>query len=367
VGSGPGALATAEYAFEAGYDVTIIERSPIAGGLPAVGINELKRKLVEVECYYTRLEEAGVTIVRNTHVNANPVEGKQHRTYQSLVVEFDAVVMAQGKYKPKMPLTAEQGAEHVAQAIDFLYRNNYVYEQRRLGNNDPVVQSEATRLDRPELDAKGKRVFVIGGSDTAADVCNVSAMRQGATRVIHVYRGSEDQMRMDKKEKNTALDAGVNFEYGFETDKVEKLDDGSYKITGKDGRVFEADIVIAATGFDPEDLRATTGIQGLPVNRYGELAVKEGITVKGGGLKNLLHPSSYSAGVVGVFQTASGKMVPLFAAGDIAGGSLAVHALAGGRDLIAGDITIGEEIGMLQRIVGNQKELSNLPVIELSA
>lgn len=364
IGSGPGALATAEYAFEVGYDVTIIERAPIAGGLPAIGINEHKREFYEVERYSTRLKEAGVKFELNTHVGAEAVDGKKHRTVQSLVEDFDGIVMAQGKYKPKMPITKEQGAEHLVQAIDFLNRNSYVNEQGRLGNTDPDVLIEAENYNKPELDAKNKRVFVIGGSDTAADACNVSAMRQGATQVIHAYRGTEDRMRMDKKEKRTALDAAVQFEYDFQIQEIQKRANGSYLVTGEDGRAFEVDMVVSATGFDPEDLRVQTGINDLLVNDSGVLEVQDNIAVKGGGLKSILSPAS-SAGVVGVFQTEAGKQTPLFAVGDIAGGTLAVHALAGGRDMIMGDVTKGENVGMLPQILGNQDGWNNLPAIHL--
>lgn len=366
VGSGSAALATAEYAFEAGYDVTIIERSPVAGGLPAVGINEHKREFGEIERYYTRLKDAGVQFELNTHVGADAVQGKSHRTVESLVEEFDGIVMAQGKYQPKMPISEEQGAEHLVQAIDFLNRNSYVNEQGKLGNQDADVLAEAARYNVPELDAAGKRVFVIGGSDTAADACNVSAMRQGATEVIHAYRSSEDRMRMDKKEKQTGQEADVQFEYNFQTEKVEKRADGSYLVTGQDGQKFEVDMVIAATGFDPENLKAQTGIDDLPINDWGEFDLQEAVSGKGGGIKTILSPFS-TAGVAGVFQTEAGKKTPVFAAGDIAGGSLAVHALAGGRDLIQGDVTKGEEIGMLPRILNNEDEWDTLPVIQVPA
>lgn len=365
VGSGPGALATAEYAFEAGYDVTIIERNSIAGGLITVGINEHKREFHEMDCYVTRLRDAGVKFELNTHVGAEAVDHREHRTVESLVENFDAIVMAQGKYKPKMPISDAQGAEHLVQAIDFLNRNSYVNEQGRLGNTDPDVLAEAARYNKPEWDAAGKRVFIIGGSDTAADGCNVAAMRQGAAHVIHAYRSSEERMRMDGKEKKTALEANVQFEYNFETDSVVKQDDRTYRVTGKDGKSFEVDMVMSAVGFDPEDLPAQTGLTDLPVNKWGELDVQEAISVKGGGIKTLLNPSS-SAGVVGVFNGQSGKQTPLFAVGDIAGGGLAVHALAGGRDMVTGDVTRGEKEGMLPRLLNTPEERRALPVIQLN-
>ena len=362
IGSGPGALATAEYAFEAGYDVTIYERSSVPGGLTALGIPEHKMNYEkDVAQYYERLEKAGVKIVTNTSVGQEPT----HQNTDNITLEElskstgkDGIVMATGKYRPTLPVKEEKGAEHVKQAIDFLSLAslNARIEKNPLGAfaDDPTLSEKVKYYEAQGLNMKGKRVIVIGGSDTAADTCNVSAMRQGAQSVTHLYRGAEDRMKMDGKEKETALDAGVDFKYDVSVEHIEKNSDGSLSVTLTNREVLECDEIISATGFGAEDLRKSFGAA-LPINEYGLVDVQDPIFISGSVEKGDPTPQ---AGVVGLFNNGA-TQVPVYAVGDITGSPLAVHALAGGRDLVKEGHLVGDKA-----YKGNR---ANLPVFGMAA
>lgn len=328
VGSGFAAIAAAEMAFELGYDVTIYERGPVAGGLGAVGIPRLKMAFDDVKKYTDRLEQAGIVIKTNTTIGAH-TDGSTIG-FDSLADSHDAVMIATGKYQPKIAIDSDHGGDHMTQAIDFLSRQS-------LNNiNQPH------EYDDVALDAKDKRVIVIGGGDTAMDCVRTAKTIQGAKSSICLYRGDESRIRAGKKELQAANEEGVEFQYNAQPTAIVKNKDGSLTVHCEDGRTFDADMVISAVGFDPENVPTLFGQDNLPVHeKYGSVVVEEEsqIIIPGTGMfgKDVGTPT---AGFVTDFKTASGKKVPLFAAGDIVsnkqgyGPSLAVHALAGGRDIV---------------------------------
>jgi glutamate synthase (NADPH/NADH) small chain len=176
------------------------------------------------------------------------------------------------------------------------------------------------------LNASGKRVVVIGGGDTAMD-CVRTSIRQGATSVKCLYRRDRANMPGSQREVQNAEEEGVIFEWlsapkGFTTNDdavagvmVQKMRLGAPDATGRQAPeviegadyVEEADLVIKALGFEPEDLPALWDTPELKVNRWG--------TIK----------AAYTTG-----QT---ELDGIYAVGDIVrGASLVVWAIRDGRD-----------------------------------
>ena len=175
-----------------------------------------------------------------------------------------------------------------------------------------------------ELNAAGKRVVVIGGGDTAMD-CVRTAIRQGAESVKCLYRRDRANMPGSQREVQNAEEEGVEFVWlsaptGFEGDAVtgvivQKMRLGAPDATGRQmpeliagaDYVEPADLVVKALGFEPEDLPALWGVEGLEVTRWGTIKAE--------------------------FTTGQTSLEGVFAAGDIVrGASLVVWAIKDGRD-----------------------------------
>ncbi|GAB3947602.1 glutamate synthase subunit beta [Corynebacterium tapiri] len=155
VGSGPAGLAAAQQLTRAGHSVTVFERDDRLGGLMRYGVPEYKMEKVHID---RRIEQmkAESTIFR---VGIAP-------TARDLA-SFDAVVLATGTPLARdLPVDGRE-LEGVYPAMEYLTSANRVCE----GDTET-----------PEIDARGKKVVIIGGGDTGTD-CFGTALRQGAASV----------------------------------------------------------------------------------------------------------------------------------------------------------------------------------------
>ncbi len=304
IGAGPAGLAAAEQLREEGWQVTIYDRHDRAGGLLIYGIPNFKLEKEIVERRTKRLEEGGITFVLNCDVGVDI-------TFDKLREKHQAVLIATGVYKARDLECPGGGANGVTPALPFLIESN----KRGLGDK---IESET---------AEGKNVVVIGGGDTAMD-CVRTAVRQGAKSVTCLYRRDHANMPGSRRETANAQEEGVKFEWlaspksiHDEEGKVSKVRADRMRLGPKDasGRqspvIFEggefdvdADLVIKALGFSPEDMKLMS--EELTVTRWGTLRV---------------NPLTFETNLPGVY-----------AAGDIVrGASLVVWAIREGRDAAA--------------------------------
>lgn len=316
VGSGPAGLAAAEVLARTGYKVHVYERSDRAGGLLVYGIPSFKLEKDVVARRIKRLEDAGVTFHLGVEVG---------RTVQlaELRDQHGAVLLATGVYKARaLGLPADVAGTEAAPAPSPVQALDYLTASNRLGFGDVVDAYESGALN-----AAGKSVVVIGGGDTAMD-CVRTAVRQGATSVKCLYRRDRESMPGSNREVAHAEAEGVDFVWlrvpkallGGKTPGLRTLTSRLGVQDAKGQRAleevpgseetFEADMIITALGFEPEDLPADMGVPELAVQKWG--------TVK-------VHPIRYETSLKGVF-----------AAGDIVrGASLVVWALREGMEAAA--------------------------------
>ena len=306
IGAGPGGLAAADVLRRAGVQVTIYDRYDRAGGLLTYGIPGFKLEKDVVMRRNEQLEAGGVTFKLNCTVG-------EDISFQEIRDQHDAVIIATGVYKTREIEAPGVGADGLVRAIDFLTASN------RKSFGDAV---EA--FDSGKLNAAGKRVVVIGGGDTAMD-CVRTSVRQGATSVKCLYRRDRANMPGSQREVQNAEEEGVIFEWlsapkGFAGDPVtgvmvQKMRLGAPDATGRQAPeviegadyVEEADLVIMALGFEPEDLPTLWDQPELPVTRWG--------TIKA------------------AFTTGATDLDGVYAVGDIVrGASLVVWAIRDGRD-----------------------------------
>lgn len=307
IGGGPGGLAAAEQLRKRGYQVHVYDRYDRMGGLMIYGIPNFKLEKEVVERRTALLADGGVTYHVNTEIGRDV-------TLDELRERHSAVLIATGVYKARDIQCPGVGLDNIYAALDYLTASN------RKGLGDAVPD-----FDDGTLDAKGKKVVVIGGGDTAMD-CVRTAIRQGAETVTCVYRRDKANMPGSQREVANAEEEGVTFEWlaapeAFVGDgavdgvRCQRIHLGVPDATGRqtpqiiDGSSFtiECDMAIKALGFDPEDLPTLFGAEELKVSRWGTVGID--------------------------FKTMMTSLDGVFAAGDIVrGASLVVWAVRDGRD-----------------------------------
>ncbi len=307
IGAGPGGLAAADALRRQGVQVTVYDRYDRGGGLLTYGIPGFKLEKDVVMQRMEQLEEGGVEFVLNCDVG-------EDLSFDAIRGKHEAVLIATGVYKTRALEAPGVGNEGIVRAIDYLTASN------RKSFGDDVEE-----FDSGELNAEGKRVVVIGGGDTAMD-CVRTAIRQGAESVKCLYRRDRANMPGSQREVQNAEEEGVEFVWlsapkGFTGDEtvegvmVQKMRLGAPDATGRQmpeliegaDYVEEADLVVQALGFEPEDLPKLWGVDGLEVTRWGTIKAE--------------------------FTTGQTSLEGVFAAGDIVrGASLVVWAIKDGRE-----------------------------------
>jgi glutamate synthase (NADPH/NADH) small chain len=307
IGAGPGGLAAADVLRRQGIQVTIYDRYDRAGGLLTYGIPGFKLEKDIVIRRNTQLEAAGVEFVLNCNVG-------EDITFDAIRGKHDAVLIATGVYKTRDLKAPGVGVDGIVNAIDFLTASN----RKSFGDDVP-------EFDDGTLNADGKKIVVIGGGDTAMD-CVRTSIRQGAESVKLLYRRDRANMPGSQREVQNAEEEGVEFVWlsapkAFVGDahvegvKVSKMRLGAPDASGRQSPeeiegadyVEEADLVIKALGFEPEELPKLWNTDGLEVTRWG--------TIKAD------------------FTTGKTSLDGVFAVGDIVrGASLVVWAIKDGRD-----------------------------------
>lgn len=191
IGSGPAGLSCATYLARLGYEVTIYERKPLAGGLDTYGMAEYKMSqkvsLSEVE----NVENIGVKFQLNTKIvgDDEAADGKIQIRFSSLLENYDAVFLAVGLGATNRLNILDENLEGVIDALDFIERI-----KTRDWKSVPL----------------GKTIAVIGAGNTAIDAVT-QAKRLGAEKVIMVYRRTRNDISAYDYEFELAKKDGVEF------------------------------------------------------------------------------------------------------------------------------------------------------------
>ncbi len=275
IGSGPAGIAVAEDLTKKGHKVTVYESWPVPGGVLLYGIPNFKMRKEILDYKIEWLEKLGVEFQNNTKVGEDV-------TVDSLFESgTDAVFLGTGApVGGQMRIEGEE-LENVFQATEFLVR----------GNLEPEQLPEAMRQS---LDVKGKRVLVVGGGDTSMD-CVRTAIRLGSPEVTCMYRRTEAEQKGREEERQHAREEGTDFMYltvphqfsGDDNGRVTKAECRRMQLGAPDesGRrrpepiagsefTLEADIVVLAIGYEPDDLLEKT-TPGLRTTNWKTVRVDE--------------------------------------------------------------------------------------------
>ncbi len=252
VGAGPAGLACADVLIRNGVKPVVYDRNPEIGGLLTFGIPSFKLEKQVMELRREIFCGMGIEFFLETEV------GKDIQ-FTKLTTDYDALFVGIGTSTPISGGLANENAEGVYDALDYL-----------IGNTDRLMGLKRDRY--PFIDLKGKRVIVLGGGDTAMD-CLRTAIRQGAADVSCVYRRNRENMPGSAREAKNAEDEGVRFlwnlqplaliadENGMVTgvkvvttrlgDPDERGRQNPEPVAGAE-KVLEADCVLMAFGFRPD-------------------------------------------------------------------------------------------------------------------
>jgi glutamate synthase (NADPH/NADH) small chain len=175
IGSGPAGLAAAQQLRRSGHTVVAFEKNERVGGLLRYGIPEFKLEKSVLDLRLAQLEAEGVQFRTGIDVG-------EDISVEELRAEFAAVCIATGAGEARDLDIPGRDLAGVELAMDFLTAQN-----RRLENGPlPVTRYPlpATRFPFPDehMDARDKRVVIIGGGDTGSD-CAGTCLRQGARSV----------------------------------------------------------------------------------------------------------------------------------------------------------------------------------------
>ncbi len=260
VGGGPAGLNAAYHLGRRGYQVTIFEALPVAGGMLAVGIPDfrLPPSILEYDLDFIRQH--------NVEIRTNQALGKDFTVQDLFTQGYKAVFLALGAHgNPRLNIPGED-ARGVLPGVDFLRRVN-------LGEEVEV----------------GESVAVIGGGDVAIDAARM-AMRLGAREVSIVYRRTKEEMPANAEEVEEAEDEKIKILYLLaptsiltENGRVKgmecvRMELGDYDESGRRRPVpvkgsefiMKLDTVIPEVGYKPELICFKTE-EGFKISKAGTL------------------------------------------------------------------------------------------------
>jgi heterodisulfide reductase subunit A-like polyferredoxin len=263
IGSGPGGLTAAYFLALDGYQVSVYESMPEAGGMMRYGIPEHRMPRAVLDAEIENLKRYGIEIHTNTTIGRDLTieELQEHGA--------GAIFLAIGAWKGlKLRIPGEETSQGVSDVTTFL-------REIHLGNLKKV---------------DGK-VVVIGGGHSALDAARV-ALRLGASEAHIIYRRSRAEMLAEPEEVEETEIEGVKVHYlvaplsiSSEKDKVTGIECIRTRLTEKDttGRrrpipiegsefFIEADHIIPAIGQEP-DFGNLGKTQDLKVSKWNLLEV----------------------------------------------------------------------------------------------
>ena len=264
IGSGPAGLSCASYLARLGYDVTIYEKRPLAGGLDTYGMAEYKMpqsvSLSEVD----HVAKMGVKFMLNTAITGGDEEteelGEINRVSMALLREWhDAIFLATGLGATNQLGIPGEDLEGVFDALHFIEK-----VKSRDWKSVPL----------------GKIVAVVGAGNTAVDAVT-QAKRLGAERVMMVYRRAQSNAPAYEYEMELARKDGIEFVWQAAPVGILPGENGtrlSLRCERSDGslELFEipCDIVIKAVG--QQKTRAFfEKVAGVDIDEKGRVIVNE--------------------------------------------------------------------------------------------
>jgi glutamate synthase (NADPH) small chain len=314
IGSGPSGLVAAFNLNRKGHEVTVYEKSPQPGGLLRFGIPNFKLNKNVIDRRLKLMEAEGIKFINNAEIGKDV-------PYKEMLDNNDAICITIGAGKPRDLPAEGRELKGIHFALEFLVQQN--------------MKLAGLPVEGEEINARGKRVLVIGGGDTGSD-CVGTANRQGAEEITQI-----EILPMPPVEENpqtpwpywpnvlktsSSHEEGCNRRWNLTT----------RRFIGKNGQLTEVEIAEVEWSADPatgrfimketgktEIIKADLVFLAMGFVHPEHEGLLDGLGVKYDNRGNVLTDIKNESSVKGVF-----------AAGDAASGaSLVVRAMASGKQV----------------------------------
>ncbi|TAK80542.1 MAG: 4Fe-4S dicluster domain-containing protein [Betaproteobacteria bacterium] len=235
IGAGPASLTVARDLAPLGYEVTVFDQDPRAGGMIWTQIPRFRLPMEVIDEEVNYILDLGVSLVQRKITSLKTLMGER----------YDAIFVGSGAPRGRdldIP-GRKEGAPNIHIGIDWLASVSF-------GHTSKI----------------GKRVIVLGGGNTAMDCCRTSK-RLGGEDVKVIVRSGFEEMKASPWEKEDAMHEGIpilnylvpkSFEVknqklvGMQFEKVKAVYDEKGKRslvpTGEPDPFFECDDVLVAVG-----------------------------------------------------------------------------------------------------------------------
>lgn len=253
IGAGPAGLSAAVRLNAQGFEVTIFDKNPMPGGLLRYGIPNFKLPKEIIDRRMRLLKKEGIHMEMGVTVDV-----------EKLPEGFDAYALCTGTPEARDLNIPGRELKGIYFALDMLAQQNRILDGE-------------TFFKEQLVNARGKKVLVIGGGDTGSD-CIGTSIRQGAVSVTQIEimpkppvghnpatpwpqwpvvlktTSSHEEGCTRRWSLNSTKFIGRNGRVtGVEVEEVEWITDTDsgrpvMKATGKK-EIIEADMVLLAMGF----------------------------------------------------------------------------------------------------------------------
>ena len=268
IGSGPAGLTVAGDLARIGFNVTIIERQPEAGGVLRYGIPEYRLPNRVVRKEIEKIENLGVTFLTSRSV------GEDLTVDTIFEQDYDAIFIGSGTAMPKtldMP-----GAD-----LKGIIQSSYFLRMASLYSTGSVEKDEVPFRE-------GEDIAIIGCGNVAMDAAR-TAIRLGAQSVTVISNETKEEMPALQAEYESALKEGASFIWetntiAFLADELDEYVVGIQTETPNGVQKLFFDRVLLAIGSKPAN-RIVSTTQGIEVDDTGYVITREmpyGMTTRKG-------------------------------------------------------------------------------------
>ena len=242
IGAGPSGLSAAHYLSTMGYEVTIFEALPEAGGMMRYGIPEYRLPYEQIDKDVNYILSLGVELKTNCRVGTDI-------SLEKLKNDFDAVFAGTGLHLGRSTMLENADHRKVFQSIDLL---------RKITLGEEIYVPE--------------KIVVIGGGNVAMDItrslARIQKQKYGKVNVTATCLEPSDAMPADDEEVIEAREEGAVITPGYgpigiqiiDSENVKGLevakclsifdDEGRFnpKLDMDDKNFYEADMIVESIG-----------------------------------------------------------------------------------------------------------------------